>query len=58
MENILKINLKEVFHKMIILSVAGVCFALFIQFTQQSVNNSINNNFENINNHPVFAVNY
>lgn len=55
MENIFKINLKEIFNTMIYFSVVAICFVLFIQFTQQSVSNSINNDFENQNNHPVFA---
>lgn len=58
MENVLKINIKEIFHTLIFFSLIVVCFALFFQFTQQSVNNSLNNRNENINNHPVFVVNY
>lgn len=58
MEKVLKINLKEILHTMIFLSVVAVCIVLFLQFTQQSVNNSIARNIENQNNHAIFAVNY
>lgn len=58
MENVSRINLKKILQTMISLSVVAVCFVLFIQFTQQSVNNSLIRNIENQNNHAIFAVNY
>lgn len=58
MENVLRINLKEILHVIIVLLLVAVGFVLFAQYTQQSVNKSIVRAIENQNNHVIFAVNY
>lgn len=58
MENVLRINLKEILHSIIVLLLVAVGFALFTQYTQQSVSKSIVRAIENQNNHVIFAVNY
>lgn len=58
MENVLKIDLKWIFHSMIYFLIIAICFVLFIRFTQQSVNNSLIRDIENQNNHAIFVVNY
>lgn len=58
MENILKFNLIEISNVIIRVSIITVCFVIFLQFTQQSVSNSLTRNTENQNNHVIFALNY
>lgn len=58
MENVLKIDLKEIMHTITYLLFVAACFALFIMFTRQSVNNSIARSIENQSNHAIFTVNY
>lgn len=58
MENVLRINLKEILHSIAVLFMVAVGFALFAQYTQQSVNKSVTRALENQNNHAIFALNY
>lgn len=54
MENVLKINPKQLLHNLICLTIVVLSFGLFLQFTISSTMNSVNHNYDNLNNQPLF----